>query len=62
MTQTMGLAEAAAQLRIPYQDAHRLVLTGRLAGVKAGGRWAVTRQSVEDLQRERQGANPSSTG
>ena len=29
--QMIGLGEAAARLHIPYQDAHRLLLTGKLA-------------------------------
>lgn len=43
----IGLAEAAVRLRIPYQDAHRLLLTGRLAGEKRGGRWFVRMADVE---------------
>ena len=52
--QLLGLAEAAARLKIPYQDAHRLLLTGRLPGVKHGGRWFVSQQDVERLARERE--------
>lgn len=43
----IGLAEAALRLRRPYQDAHRLLLTGVLVGEKRGGRWYVTEVSVE---------------
>jgi len=49
ITATIGLAEAAYQLKIPYQDAHRLLLTGKLEGLKRGGRWYVTVQSIEKL-------------
>lgn len=48
----MGLAEAAARLRIPYQDAHRLLLTGRIIGRKRGGRWFVSVAAVDNLARE----------
>jgi Helix-turn-helix domain len=44
----IGLPEAAQRLRIPYQDCHRLVLTGVLRGRKRGNRWLV---EVEDLER-----------
>ena len=54
------MVEAAARLRIPYQDAHRLVLTGRLIGGKEGSRWLVTLESVDRFNRERgDGAEPS---
>lgn len=49
--ETIGLAEAAALLLIPYQDAHRLLLTGRLRGQKRGGRWFVVLQDVEAVGR-----------
>lgn len=49
----LGLAEAAARLRIPYQDAHRLVLTGTLPGEKRGGRWYVRLSDVDELARQR---------
>lgn len=55
MTDTLGLAEAAMQLKIPYQDAHRLLLVGRLSGQKRGGRWFVSRDSLAQLMAERQG-------
>lgn len=50
---TIGLAEAAQRLRIPYQDAHRLLLTGVLRGEKQGSRWRVVADDVERLARER---------
>jgi len=56
----IGLAVAAAKLRLPYQDAHRLVLTGRLVGEKQGGRWYVRLVDVERLLRERR--QPESAG
>jgi len=49
----IGLAEGAVLLRTPYQDAHRLLLTGRLQGEKVGGRWLVTVASVKRLLAER---------
>ena len=48
-----GLAEAAVRLKVPYQDAHRLLLTGKLKGEKHGGRWIVTVESLERLLSER---------
>lgn len=50
----IGLAEAAQQLRLPYQDAHRLLLTGALRGKKVRGRWLVDRESVQRLLRQRE--------
>lgn len=44
----IGLAEAAQRLCLPYQDAHRLLLTGKLRGEKRKGRWYV---SVNDVAR-----------
>lgn len=49
----IGLAEAAQLLGIPYQDAHRLLLIGRLRGQKRGGRWWVAAESVHEVVRER---------
>ena len=49
---SLGLAEAAARLRIPYQLAHRLVLIGRLSGQKTGGRWRVTLESLRRVELE----------
>ncbi len=53
---TIGLAECAAELKIPYQDAHRLLLVGRLSGLKRGGRWICSRESLDRLLRERKAA------
>lgn len=47
----IGLAEAAMNLGIPYQDAHRLLLTGKIAGEKRGSRWFVRLADVELLKR-----------
>lgn len=47
---SIGLAEAALRLCIPYQNAHRLLLTGRLRGRKQGGRWLVTEESLEEAE------------
>ena len=49
----IGLAEAAHRLGIAYQDAHRLLLTGRLHGEKRGNRWYVSVDDVETMLRER---------
>jgi len=49
----VALAEGAMRLRMPYQDAHRQLLTGRLKGERRGSRWYVTVQSVEALRRAR---------
>lgn len=46
----IGLAEAAVQLLLPYQDVHRLLLTGKLTGVKRGSRWYVRIADVRRLQ------------
>lgn len=53
VAELMGLAEAAALMKVPYQDAHRLLLTGRLSGRKEGGRWVVAREQVELLVKQR---------
>ena len=52
--QEIGLAEAAARLRIPYQDAHRMLLIGKLPGAKRGGRWYVRLRDVQRLVRSQQ--------
>lgn len=52
--QKIGLAEAAARLRLPYQAAHRLVLVGILRGTKDGSRWLVERSSLEEYERSLQ--------
>lgn len=49
----MGLAEAAHRLRVPYQNCHRLLLTGVLRGVKRDGRWYVYASDVETLANRR---------
>lgn len=46
----IGLAEAAALLRLPYQDTHRLMLLGKMRGEKRGGRWYVFRKDVDHLR------------
>lgn len=51
---TLGLAEAAQQLRIPYQQAHRLVLVGILPGEKRHGRWYVDSARVKHLAESKQ--------
>lgn len=45
----IGLAEAAHFLRMPYQDCHRLLLTGALRGEKRKGRWYVLLVDVKAL-------------
>ncbi len=49
----LGLAEAAQALKLPYQDAHRLLLTGALRGEKRSGRWYVVAADVERLAKDR---------
>ena len=56
----IGLAEAAAHLCIPYQDAHRLLLTGKLAGEKRGSRWYVQKADVERLKARQDARRPRS--
>jgi hypothetical protein len=51
-TTVIGLAEAAHMLKIPYQDCHRLVLTGRLRGEKRNGRWQVVVRDIERVATE----------
>ena len=43
----IGLAEAAQRLRVPYQNCHRLLMTGVLRGEKRDGRWYVHASDVE---------------
>jgi hypothetical protein len=50
----IGLAECSQLLKIPYQECHRLLMVGRLSGVKRGGRWVCSRESLERLLRERE--------
>jgi len=45
----IGLAEAAMHLGVPYQDAHRLLLTGKIRGEKRGSRWFVQVVDVKKL-------------
>lgn len=52
----ISLAECAQLLSIPYQDAHRLLLVGRLSGVRRGGRWVCSRESVQRLLCQREGS------
>ena len=49
----IGLAEAAQRLGLPYQNCHRLLLTGELRGEKREGRWYVLVQDVERIARQR---------
>jgi len=49
----IGLAEAAQKLGLPYQNCHRLLLTGQLRGEKREGRWYVLVQDVERIARQR---------
>jgi predicted site-specific integrase-resolvase len=49
----IGLAESAQRLRVPYQDAHRLLLTGAIRGQKRGGRWYVLAEDVDQLAERR---------
>lgn len=56
----VGLAEAAQRLAVPYQDAHRLLLTGKLEGEKRGSRWWVTNESVERVRQGRAGGESGS--
>jgi hypothetical protein len=54
----IGLAEAAVELGVPYQDAHRLLLTGKLTGEKRGSRWFVRVADVQRLRASRPAAKP----
>ena len=47
----IGLAEAAQRLGLPYQNCHRLLLTGELRGEKREGRWYVRLDDVERVAR-----------
>ena len=57
----IGLAEAAAHLRMPYQNAHRLVLTGQLIGEKRGSRWYVKLIDVQRMLRAAEAARTASS-
>jgi Rad3-related DNA helicase len=48
----IGLAEAAQRLRLPYQNCHRLLLTGQLRGEKRNGRWYVQLDDVERFAKQ----------
>ena len=54
------LVEAAIYLKSPYQDVHRLLLTGKIRGEKSRGRWSVSMEDVERVRRERQENIPHS--
>jgi len=58
-TTMIGLAEAAARMKIGYQDAHRALLLGKLRGEKRGSRWFVRCTDVERLVRQRAAARRS---
>jgi hypothetical protein len=49
----IGLAAAAHILGVSWATAWKLVLTGDLVGRKAGGRWLVTKQSIEGYRARR---------
>ena len=51
-TEMIGLAEAAALARIPYQDAHRAMLVGKLRGQKKGQRWFVRLDDAQSYAKE----------
>jgi hypothetical protein len=48
---TIPLVEVAQTLGMSWERAWRLLLSGRLSGVKEGGRWLVTVDSVEAMKR-----------
>lgn len=48
----IALSDAAISLKLPYQNAHRLLLTGRLQGERRGGRWFVTARSTKQVREE----------
>ena len=53
-TGTMGLADAAMRLGVPYGRAYKYVLIGRLEATKAdNGRYRVKISSVEQLVEQR---------
>ena len=52
--ETMSLADAAQRLSLSWAQTWRLVLTGRLEGIRLPtGRWAVTRDSIARFKSER---------
>lgn len=58
MEDQITLVEAAIRLKSPYQDVHRLLLTGKIRGQKSGSRWSVSAEDVERVRRERQDGTP----
>lgn len=54
----VDLVEAASRLRIAYQAAHRLVLTGELKGQRRNGRWYVDAAHLELVAERREQASP----
>jgi hypothetical protein len=48
----ISLVDAARRLAVPYQDAHRLLLTRRLEGWREGSRWRVSLESLRRLEAE----------
>jgi hypothetical protein len=53
-TSQVTLPVAALELGVSWGVAWRLALRGELEASKIGGRWMVTRRSVERLQRKRE--------
>ncbi len=49
----IGLADAAALAMMPYQDAHRALLMGKLRGEKRGSRWFVRLLDAQRLAHEK---------
>lgn len=56
MSETLTLTEAALQARASREQMTRWLLTGRILGLKAGTRWVVDRQSLEDFLASRAAA------
>lgn len=48
----ISLVKAAHGLGITYQAAHNLLLCNKLRGRQVNGRWVVTLDSVQSIQRE----------
>jgi hypothetical protein len=46
----ISLTDAAQRLGISWGRAWRLILTGKIAGVKREGRWFVNELSVEEME------------
>lgn len=53
------LVDAALELGVSYQHAHRLMLTKRLDGERKGRGWQVTRESVDAYKRRTGHAAPT---